>query len=217
MLTTMAGDPPNPLPDTPIIADLHQRWQAGYDARRQEDLRALARLGAQAVHWPIGDCVYRTVFRDGQNVALYPTEESLWAGIPTDDPALHELRQRPLPEANTVYIPLGVGHHVDHRIVRDWGLTLKNPNRIFYEEYPYINAKMEVDRALSSFSPRTMQLKVQPVDDNNIAAKVQAIACYESQISTFWSDVADMETQTRRSMLEAGDGTPAERFWTIVK
>jgi len=28
ILTFMAGDPPTPLPDTPITRDLHRRWDA---------------------------------------------------------------------------------------------------------------------------------------------------------------------------------------------
>jgi hypothetical protein len=106
---------------------------------------------------------------------------------------------------------------VDHRIVRDWGLSLENVTRVFYEEYPYINAKIEVDRALDFFAPQQMQLEIRELSDADVIAKTRAVACYDSQISTFWNSITEMETQTRQSMLDAGNGTPAERFWRIVK
>ena len=225
VLTTMAGDPPDPLPDTPIVANLHQRWQAGFSpvaVRRHEDKKAVDQLGAQAVHWLLGDCVYRTTQRDDQRVALYPDEASLWGMIQAYDPILGALRSRQIPTATTVYAPLGSRHHVDHRIVRDWGLWLKdqNPalNLIFYEEYPYeVDAIMELEQALAFFSSQEMQLDVRLISEADMAAKIQAIACYESQISTFWAGIEEMETRTRQSMNAAGEGVPAERFWQLVE
>lgn len=225
VLTTMAGDPPDPLPDTPIVADLHQRWQAGYSpvaTRRHEDENAVSKLGARAVHWRLGDCVYRTAQRDGQTVALYPSEDSLWGAIQADDPALEALRSARIPAATTVYAPLGSRHHVDHRIVRDWGLWLKvqNPalNLIFYEEYPYeVDAIMELEQALAYFSPQPMRLETHLLGEVDVVVKIGAIACYKSQISTFWSGIADMEARTRQSMTAAGEGVPAERFWQLVE
>ena len=225
VLTTMAGDPPDPLPDTPIVADLHQRWKAGYSpvaARRSEDQQAVQSLGAAYIHISIADCVYRTVHKHGENVALYPTEESLWGQIHPNDDALPVLRNIQPLEAATVYAPVGSRHHVDHRLVRDWGLWLKDQNPalklIFYEEYPYeVDAIMELEQALGYFSPQSMQLEVRPVGEADIAAKIRAMACYHSQISTFWADVEDMAASTRQSMTEAGEGLPAERFWQRVE
>jgi LmbE family N-acetylglucosaminyl deacetylase len=213
------------LPNTPIVADLHQRWQAGYSpvaARRREDENAVGQLGAKAVHWLLGDCVYRTAQRNGRSVALYDSEESLWGQIQPDDPALEALRSRSLPAATTVYAPLGSRHHVDHRIVRDGGLWLKTQNPalhlIFYEEYPYeVDAIMELEQALAFFSPQAMQLDPRPISETAVAAKIRAIACYESQISTFWAGIEEMAAKTRRSMIEAGEGVPVERFWQLVE
>ncbi|RMF77235.1 MAG: hypothetical protein D6737_18360, partial [Chloroflexi bacterium] len=46
-------------------------------------------------------------------------------------------------------------------------------------------------------------------------AKIEAIACYRSQISTFWEDVDDMAHSTRMAMTLVGEGTPAERYWRV--
>jgi LmbE family N-acetylglucosaminyl deacetylase len=217
ILTIMAGDPPEPLPDTPIIADLHQRWQAGYQpvaVRRAEDARACAQLGASAIHWMLGDCVYRTVYKDGEVIALYPSEDSLWGPVHPDDPAAAFLRNSTLPPHTHLYVPLGGRHHVDHRIVRDWGLSVGQP--VLYEEYPYeIDATMELERALAYFAPRKLQLLAGPVSEADVTGKLKAIACYESQISTFWPSLPEMEKETRDSMLAAGNGSYVERYWRI--
>ncbi|MBZ0298114.1 MAG: PIG-L family deacetylase [Anaerolineae bacterium] len=224
VLTTMAGDPPEPLPDTPIIADLHQRWQAGFNpvsARRAEDQRACGLLGAQVLHLDLGDCVYRVAHQAGKTLALYPTEESLWGPVRPDDPAVMSLRSTTIPPASVVVVPLGNRHHVDHRIVRDWGLWLSQQSPAlslrFYEEYPpEIDATMELEQALTYYQDRTMQPDVRPLTEADVAAKLRAVACYESQISTFWASAAEMEVETRASMTAAGDGNPVERFWRMV-
>lgn len=222
VLTTMAGDPPADMPETPITADLAQRWGVAVKARRLEDQQALARLGADFIHVPVADCVYRTAGDNSHTVALYPSEESLWGTIHPDDPVVQALRARAIPPATTVYAPLGSRHHVDHRIVRDWGQWLKEQNPpltlIFYEEYPYeVDAIMELEQALAYFSAQTTQLEVRAINEADVAAKIQAMTCYQSQISTFWTGVAEMEARTRQSMTEAGNGVPAERFWHLVE
>jgi LmbE family N-acetylglucosaminyl deacetylase len=215
ILTIMAGDPPVPLPDTPIVTDLHQRWQVGYApvaVRRAEDERACAQLGAQVVHWPLPDCVYRTA----GGVALYPSEESLWIAPDPADPALVFLQGAALLAATQLYVPLGVGQHVDHRIIRDWGRSFSDQLAVmYYEEYPYINAAREVDQALTAFPPHSLELVRRRLTEADVQAKIAAIACYESQISTFWESLEAMEQETRRVM--TADGQPAERFWRSVE
>lgn len=223
VLTVMAGDPPDPLPQTPIVADLHQRWQAGYNpvaTRRAEDVAACGQLGAEAIHWMLGDCVYR--LKTGTHAALYPSEDSLWGDIHPDDPAPTALRASIIPAASTLYIPLGSRSHVDHRIVRDWGQWLgqQHPELtlLLYEEYPYeSDATIELARALAHFDANHIELKTRPLDEADVEAKLQAIGCYQSQISTFWHGLADMESRTRESMLAAGNGVYAERYWRVQK
>lgn len=223
ILTTMAGDPPDPLPDTPIVADLHQRWQAGYNpvaARRAEDMAACAVLGAQYIHAPLGDCVYRTAVQAGVQVALYPDEDSLWGYIHPDDPALVALRDMAIPAPTVLYAPLGGRHHVDHRIVRDWGLWLGRQHPaaalLLYEEYPYeSDATMELEQALAFYDPATLALMPRQLGEADVMARVRAMACYRSQISTFWESLTDMEARTRESMLAAGHGGYVERFWQM--
>ena len=222
VMTMMGGLFAGALPDTPILADLHQRWQAGSNpllTRRLEDMRALRSIGASHLHIPVADCVYRVV----DDMALYPTEESLFGDVHPKDDAPAFLSQVSIPCADapvTVYIPLAVGHHVDHQIVRDWGLLLlsNKPEQVsirFYAEYPYLNADKAIDAALT-------ELGISLVADNailseqDIRAKVKAIACYKSQISTFWESPEAMEADVRQSSTHPQSGAYVERFWDVT-
>jgi LmbE family N-acetylglucosaminyl deacetylase len=219
ILTVMGGDIPAALPDTPIVRDLHRRWQAGYDpvaVRRQEDRCAAETLNAQADHMPYPDCVYRV----GANKRpLYPSEESLFGDVHPDDPLRRVSLAESLPgELAALYVPLGVGHHVDHQIVRDWGLSLTSTSFVLklYAEYPYSREKMAVDRAYQFFSRRGQSLTSEVVElsEQDVQAKIRGIACYRSQISTFWDGVSEMEQAVRRFMTEIG-GMYAEHNYIL--
>lgn len=221
VMTMMAGLFNDELPNTPILEDLHQRWQAGDNpilARQKEDINALQSIGCEVIHIPLTDCVYRIT--DG--VSLYPSEESLFGEVHPDDYAPKFLDEIGLPfkdEAKMVYIPLGVGHHVDHQIIRDWGLRIvqEKPAHIgvkFYAEYPYLNADHAIDEALEYYSISLMSNNV-ILDEDDIKAKVDAIAFYESQISTFWQSIDAMEQDVRQSSTHPQTGEYVERYWEI--
>lgn len=221
--TVMAGKPARLLPDSPILEDLHTRWETGgtpVNERRWEDIKGVRALGAIPRHGAIPDCVYRLTYQPGgEPVALYPSEESLWGELHPADPAPMLLGAMPLPypETEVLHIPLGAGGHVDHRLVRDWGRRLARTYSgieiAFYEEYPYSARHGEAQSALGAFAPRLLEPILRPLDEAALAAKIEAIAFYESQISTFWKDLDDMARAVRADALYVGGGQPAEREW----
>ena len=221
VITMMGGLYHGPLPDTPILTDLHRRWGAGVDPLRQrqiEDEKASKALGVDFMHVPLPDCVYRLA----GDLALYPSEDSLFGDVHPADPAPRLLKGIQIPElerATMIYLPLGVGHHVDHQIVRDWGMTQTRgaPDESvlrFYVEFPYSKADQSTELALSA-----MDLPLSPADirlnDEEMAAKIEAIACYDSQISTFWAGLKEMESDVRRAFADPESGAYVERFWKI--
>lgn len=224
--TVLAGVPYK-VPDTPFIHELHQRWEEGTNPvqmRTQEDEEALWRIGATAsrmVIWP--DCVYR-MGRSGE--VLYPDRDSIFGEIHSADLAAQLLPTIVLPATDfprVIYAPLGAGHHVDHQIVRDWAINLKQyypwVALKFYEEYPYSEDAQAIDNARGYFQQAypALQLKQETIalTESDIQAKLTSIACYRSQISSFWNDNAHMESATRQSLIAAGNGVPAERYWVI--
>lgn len=209
------------LPESPILEDLHERWMAGADplrTRQEEDMRALSLLNAEREHVDLTDCVYRQV----GGLPLYPSEESLFGSVQAADYALKYLEALSLPDRDrqlVLYLPLAVGNHVDHQIVRDWGIGLLRDkpecwSLYFYAEYPYFNTERSITLALSKID---LPLCEKPVtlDEADLAAKVNAMACYDSQISTFWEGLQAMALDLRRSSLDARTGKPVERYWEI--
>ena len=222
VMTMMGGLFQGQLPDTPILADLHQRWATGIDplrARQIEDERAARSLDLDLMHVPLPDCVYRVA----GDLALYPSEESLFAEVHPADYAPRLLQGIQIPGLDTataVYLPLGVGHHVDHQIVRDWGMTQVRdvPDKSvvrFYVEFPYSKEDQSTEAALSAVS---LELEAADVHltEADIRAKIKAIACYHSQISTFWDSLEAMDADVRRAFRDPRSGDYIERFWKLV-
>jgi LmbE family N-acetylglucosaminyl deacetylase len=219
LLTLMAADPPPNAPDTPLVRELHVRWGAGVNpfiTRRAEDRAAAEVLGMQrTVFTPIPDCIYRS-FR---GEALYPTVAHIFGEVHPHDPARPTLLNMPpqvVNGAHAIYAPLGTGHHVDHQLTRDWALHLKEtlPGAAlwFYEDYPYAGEAGAVERALTAFDPPLTPLDVR-IDEGALCAKLDALRCYGSQISTFWPDVDTMDAVIRDHMTRTGSGVPVERLW----
>ena len=240
VVTIFAGDPPRGAALSNFARELHARWQAANPAaaRREEDVQALTALhpGVVAHHLPLPECLYRRDPATGS--ALYASEEALFGEVHPDDPALLAL-QTPLaiPPGACLYAPLGVGHHVDHQIVRRavaaWGVEAH-----YYEEYPYTVGEHQGgvsrsggERAVPEppsgpsghlppckgegrdrgsthnitalrpepgaeshpeAAPPGWRRETMPPDPDALAAKRRAIACYASQISTFWESLEAM-------------------------
>jgi hypothetical protein len=122
-----------------------------------------------------------------------------------------------LPRAAAVYLPLTAGHHVDHQIVRAAGerwlqsrISNLRPQTRYYEEYPYAERPEQVTRALGGDTLRAQRIGL---DEEALTSKVRAIACYRSQISSFFKDESEMAARVRTYAEGVGGGQPAERVW----
>jgi LmbE family N-acetylglucosaminyl deacetylase len=217
IITLMMGDPSPDFKGTAFTRELEQKWAAGvnpYAIRRDEDRAAAAILGAQLDFADFPDAAYRA---DDYGNALYPSWEAITTQFnPRDqDFALKILKMlapgstisNPLPDM-TMYFPLGAGGHVDHRVVRDVGkLLLYHPSiKVrFYEDYPYnFRDQQAVFAALKSFG-NTLVPRVLPSSDDAIARKIAAVACYKSQLSSFWKDDLQMNRELREFTLQHGE------------
>lgn len=221
IVNVMAGDPPDPLPVSPLIRELHQRWHIGDNpiaARRHEDEAAAACLGAVSIHMSIADCVYRTA--DG--AVLYPHgDDDLFGPVHPDDPAREQLHHTALPDLSGIshlYAPLGVGNHVDHQLVRDWAWRrigdYRDASLRFYADYPYSHDETAVQSALDKLGKHPLIEEIILINARAVEAKIAAVAEYKSQISTFWEDLEMMREQIIESMTRTGS-TPVERFWRM--
>jgi LmbE family N-acetylglucosaminyl deacetylase len=230
ILTVMAGEPPDDLPDTPLLQAVKARWGDWHSlvsARRKEDAQAARRLGARVVHLPLLECLFRTArCGDGSRAALYPQDTSPFEEYMNADDTrvlLLELKSPVREDVITIYAPLCADHHIDHRLVRDWALVLtgaKNaPTLKFYEEYPSIQNKMALSHILLFYRRQMPALSLQRtatmLTDTDVEAKIRALRCYQSHIGILWQSPDVMERSVRDYLQFCGEGIPAERFWAV--
>lgn len=200
VVTFMAGDAPPVL--SAFAQELHDRWQLDLDAaakRRREDEAACAILGADFLHLAFPDCVYRTHPHTGEN--MYRSREEIFGLV---NPV--ELREtdgllgvimgemKRLPECGRVFIPLTIGNHVDHQLIRQAAERVFAPaQRLYYEDYPYVQ--------WHGFPPQVLgdgqgwQSEVVGLDAAAIQARHQAIAAYISQIPTLFGTLDALAEQ----------------------
>ena len=230
IITAMAGEPPDDLPDSPVINAVKAGWDSGAPPvhdRRLEDAQAAQTLGAQVYDLPLTECAFRTtVCGAGDVIALYPDHSSPFEGVRAGDDApltLFEFKP-PFPDINAIYAPLGVDNHVDHGLTRDWALVLTGPGMPplrFYEEYPSARNPIALRRAHDYYRHAlpalTMTEEVVLLSADDLAAKLRALRCYRSHLQVLWNDADEMEQSMHDYMIMIGEGTPAERCWRVVR
>ena len=123
-----------------LIATFFSAGDASYEFRRAEDLEAAKIIGAGTKHLGFRDAPFRS--------ALYRSFLGIVAGharpsIKVEN-AITLLLEEFHPEL--VLAPLGVGNHVDHRLLRDAATKLVRPEQLlYYEDLPYAFVKHQID------------------------------------------------------------------------
>jgi LmbE family N-acetylglucosaminyl deacetylase len=222
VVTVMAGDPPLEAMDVSFVAALHTRWELDSHsnpvaARRAEDREALSILDAAGLYWEWPDCIYRRHSQTGD--LMYQSEATLFGPVhPAEKALIEELARRltdlPLASGGQVYAPLTVGGHVDHRLVRHaaemWGPP--QGKLVYYEDYPYVERSEALAMVLGDGSGWWAQ--VIPLDGQALTVKAAAVACYRSQLSTFFASEAEITRRLQAYAAVAGGGNGwAERYW----
>ncbi len=211
VVTVMAGDVPDgELSD--FAAELHARWELGSEVtavRRAEDAAACAVLGADFAHWDVPDCVYRRSAATGQ--PLYPTWPDVIGAVHLDEAILIERLTENiigLPDYGRLIAPLGVGRHADHQVTRLAAEQAAGGKLIYYEDYPYVAEAGALTAVIPDSDPH-WQLTVIPLQEEDLAAKVEAIAAFVSQMSTFFEGHNDLVAQINAYAQQVG----GERLW----
>jgi LmbE family N-acetylglucosaminyl deacetylase len=222
VLTIFAGSARTEI-RSPFAAHLESAWGTQGDAiamRRQEDFEALAVLGAEPIHWPHEDAIYRLHTTKG--VPVYAARDDIFGKVNPRDPVkpralaaeigrLWRGMGRP-----KLYAMLAAGHHVDHQVVQNAVLHLmkrSSPEVIWYEDYPYAADQEAVRLAVAQSPLSGLQPESIALSEEDLAAKLDSIACYRSQIGIFWKDRAEMDQRVREHALKVGDGNLAEHYW----
>jgi LmbE family N-acetylglucosaminyl deacetylase len=196
--------------------------------RRMEDERFAYFAEASVVFLDLPDAAFRG----------YEADAELLGTPRDDDPAPYELLRREIArlEPQKVYLPLGVGNHVDHQLCRSVGLGLLEESRrwimpgpeyagivAFYEDFPY--AWWGDFNELGDLPPETFDslaidvvLTPEYADiTDQVERKVTGIAMYGSQLDGLFGGSRPMGDAVRafgRKIAALGgvDGQ-AERYW----
>lgn len=109
-----------------------------YKARKQDDIKAAALLGAETIHLGYTDAPFRNSRYHNFNTLLFhhrlPEEERLLV----QDIAARLAKLVRDQQPDSVYFPLGTGGHIDHHIVYESSLLLPGTAVTgYYEELPY--------------------------------------------------------------------------------
>lgn len=184
---------------SPFAQSLHLRWKEKANPswiRREEDKHALELLGGTYHHLYYPDCIYRRdpttndpIIKKDEDLFSedYVIEKDLFANLANDLKAN-------LPVNTEIISPLGMGGHIDHRITRMAAEMLGRP-LWYYADYPY--AAKDPSR-VQSFLPQQAQPEIFEITDQGVEAWLKGIACYPSQISSFWKSEEEMNEAVRQ-------------------
>jgi LmbE family N-acetylglucosaminyl deacetylase len=217
ILTVFGGGPaPNALLN-PLAQLFHQRTGLGpravNEARQREDVAAAEVLGAQRTALEFPDACYR-----GQ---LYATREALRGPVKAADDPLRRAVAAQVEDiwrssgATAIYLPLGVGGHVDHQICCSLGeaLLVKGASVSYYEDYPYAAIDGAIEQRIVELG---LRLTARDVDvSSQLGRRCEAISKYGSQLPLLFGSQEEPSSQIARfaaryAMRPGGFG---ERFW----
>jgi LmbE family N-acetylglucosaminyl deacetylase len=200
--------------------------------RRLEDERFAYFSEAAVVFLDLPDAVFRG----------YQGDEALLGTPRPDDTAPIDFVRREIArlEPQKVYLPLGVGGHVDHQLCREVGLALLRESRrwvmpgpeyagnvVFYEDFPYawwnvFNRLDDLGADVLDTLPSDVSIFPTYADiGDQIERKITGIGIYQSQIERLFDGTREMADAVRAYGKAVGamgdvDG-PAERYWVTSR
>lgn len=202
--TLFAGDlPAGRL--SPFAEHMHARWgitDRSFGARRAEDDRACAMLGAEYRHFSFRDCIYR---RGGPRARfLYPTDKHIFGKLsPADSGVADELAgelTRALPPGAQLVCPLGLGNHVDHLLTRLVAERLGRPV-LYYEDFPYA---LQEPGKNNQVMDSAWEYQIFPLSPAALNTWQAAVAAYASQLGVCWGTESDMREALSRHLDRVG-------------
>ncbi len=196
--------------------------------RRIEDERFAYFAEASIVFLDLPDAVFRG----------YEGDDELLGMPRADDDAPFTLLRQEIArlEPQKVYLPLGVGGHVDHQLCREVGIRMLQEGRKwvmpgpdyagiinFYEDFPYawwndFRRIEDMPEAPLAALPADISVTAEYADvTDQLERKIMGIDIYESQMERLFDGTMQMADAVRaygRAMAELGsvDGS-AERYW----
>ena len=116
-------------------------------------------------------------------------------------------------------LPLSIGNHIDHLLVRNSVEALRDGRNInlgYYENFPYVYVNKEstwVSKLTSGLTPQVIE-----VSPKESAKRLAAINCYRSQLDMLWEDNSDKISQMNSVYERYGKkyGGKVVRLWERI-
>lgn len=200
--------------------------------RRLEDERYAYFAEASVVFLDLADAVFRGYEGDAELLGA-PRDDDV---APIERIAAEITRLEP----QRVYVPLGVGNHVDHQLCREAGFALLAAARrwimpgpewagklSFYEDFPYawwsdFRRIEDLPAPVRALLPEDISLQPEFADiGDQIERKITGIGIYESQLDRQFGgrrQMADAVRSYGAALGEAaGTGGFKERYWSTTR
>jgi LmbE family N-acetylglucosaminyl deacetylase len=230
-----------------VSAEWHQKWGLKSSSevnaqRRSEDREAMSILGLEAQYGEHLDAIYRgDRYLKGIQAQIHPEERDLHLRLAAElAERLGEERKR---RGDQLIAPLGVGGHVDHRIVYSAARELQRSGWIvrFYEDYPYSDASLRPTQTgkdadpvrhrlgMLGYSGRTRHpICTYECVDAVIDRRIAAIEAYASQVPDLFGRsggpgecvrgyASRIAAEARAANALASSCRFAERFWSLAE
>ncbi|WML35844.1 PIG-L family deacetylase [Clostridium sp. OS1-26] len=208
---------------SPLAKWFHSTCKLGNNAmmvRRLEDKNASKFVKADSIHLNLHECLYR---RNANGSPRYLRESNIYnANLNKEKDTINKVNlvlkdKFKLNNFERIYIPLGIGRHIDHLILRKAVETLctqvdKNIKKInYYEDIPYacsnrdVNWKTELTKGLNYYSYN--------INEEEFNIYIKAISLYKSQIHMLWSNNIEMRKQLKNYFMDSKSKMLKSRVW----
>ena len=213
--TVCAGEP-QLVPRSEITDSLHQTWSLGgnpVQSRQEEDWKACQIVGAVPRHLPFLDCIYRLT---PQGEAYYQVEADLFGGLdPREGDLIDQIAaalEEKLPQEVELIVPLGIGNHVDHELIRKAASRLDR-KLVYYADFPYAR-DLEGQEILDFMdNSREWQGEELLISEKGLDQWWQGARAYRSQIGIFWED----EDHLRKEISDFSTFMRGMKIWKAIE
>lgn len=150
--------------------------------RKMEDERAMKILKTDYIQLDFLECLYRKsccgeyIYETIYDEVNYQLDENIIDQMNYFIDSYVDL------EKDILVFPLGIGGHIDHKILNNIGreLCLKGGEVYFYRDVPYLKEEL-----LDEYFIELDEILI-PISYRNLYSKIAATFCYNSQIDLLW-------------------------------
>ena len=211
LCTADMGAEPTPFARK-VFRYMNLDWRTGMAQRREEDFEACRLVGAEALHFDVGEAINRFVPTSKGSARCPYTAGLTLFGPPDREDERRTSAQldsilNGLPRAARWLVPLGIGGHVDHRLVRaaaERCAPLANARVLYYEDFPYSRKLRNRLKVLGLPWSRSLDSSAVALDDSDLEAKIEGIAAYRSQVEPLFGDRARLADAVQHDARRCG-------------